>query len=94
MLAAMVSAFCLAKRVERDSVLLTTEAAMTEDAATDAGRETLCHGSAPAADHGSESSAKPKWKQLGASDVGPGVVENLWITTYLVFTAIRGAKNV
>ena len=94
MLAAMVSAFSLAKRMERDSALLTAEAAATDDAATEAGRETLCHGSAPAADHGSESSAKPKWKQLGASDVGPGVVENLWITTYLAFAAIWGAKNV
>lgn len=89
----MVSAFCLAKRMERDSALLTTEAAATDDAATDAGREALCHGSAPVADHGSESSAKPNCNSLGPV-VGPGVVENLRIPTYLVLTANCGAKNV
>ena len=93
MLAATASAFCLATRAEMDSALLTAEAAATDDAAADAGREPLFHGSALADDHGSESSAKPKWKLPWASDVGPGVAQNLWMFIYLVCTAGRGGQN-
>ena len=71
MLAATTSAFCLAKRTERDSALLTAEAAATDDAATSAAREAFCHGSAPVADHGSASSAKPNGNTLGPVMSGP-----------------------